>query len=265
MDSISIAVQSGLILLREGLEAILIIAALAAFLIKMDARKYLKALYSGAGAAVLASLVAAYVFITYYSGMHDDRLEAVIMLVAAGLMLYVSGWLFLRQDPKAFKAGLERSARRALASGTALSLAAIAFFAVFREGAETILFLHALAATLNGWTMAFLAGLAGAAVLLAALFIAMQWLAIRLPLRPLFVATSAFLFVMGLKFVGGAIQELQEQSLVSYNDLPLPDFLLALGFNPTWEALGSQLIIAVIAIFSTLAFYYLRPAPQAAE
>lgn len=265
MDMVSVPLQSGLILLREGLEAILIIAALAAFLIKMDARPYLKALYTGAGVAIIASLIAAFIFITYYNGMHDDRVEAVIMFTAAALMIYVSGWLFVRQDPKAFKAHLENSARRALASGTALSLAAISFFAVFREGAETILFLHAFAASGPGWGMPLVTGLIIAAFLLAVLFVCIQWLAIRLPLRPLFVATSAFLFVMGLKFIGGAMQELQEQALVSYNDAPVPEFLINMGLNPTWEAIGLQLGVAVLAIVSTLAVYWAKPSIQPAE
>ncbi len=253
MDVFSIATQSGLILLREGLEAILILAALAAFLSKMNAKSQIRVLYSGAAAAVVASIVAAYIFVLYFDGMNNDRLEAVVMIIAAGLMLYVSGWMFLRQDPKAFKQELQNSARRALLSGTALSLGGIAFLAVFREGAETILFLHALARSTAGWGPALLSGLGIATLCLIVLFASMQWLALRLPLRPMFVATSAFLFVMGLKFVGNAIQELQEKAMVSYTDAPVPDFAVSLGLNPTWEALGAQLAIALIAILGMLA------------
>jgi high-affinity iron transporter len=261
----SVAIQSGTILLREGLEAMLIIAALAAFLVRMKALKHLKALYAGAGIGILASLAAAAVFVAYFNGAHNDRLEAIVMIIAAGLMLYVSGWLFLRQNPRAWKAELERSAERALASKASLPIAAISFLAVFREGAETILFMHALAMTSGGWGIALVSGLGVASLLLAVLFIAMQWLAVRLPLRPMFIATSAFLFVMGLKFVGGAIQELQEQALISYNDAPVPGILVSLGLNPTWEALLSQLIIALLAIISTLAFYYTRLKSQTIE
>lgn len=265
MDAASVAFQSGTILFREGLEAILIIAALAAFLTKMKAADYVKVLYVGGGVGVIASLAAAVIFISFLNGAHDDRLEAVVMLVSAALMLYVSGWLFLRQNPRAWKAELERSAERALVAQASLPVAAIAFFAVFREGAETILFLHALAVTNGGWTLGLLTGLAIATVLLCALFFAIEWLALRLPLRPLFVATSAFLFGMGLKFIGGAIQELQEQAIISYNDAPVPAFFYDLGLNPTWEAIGSQVVIALVAIASTLAFYYLRPQGQAAK
>ena len=253
MDAFSIATQSGLILLREGLEAILIIAALAAFLSKMNAKSQVRMVYSGAIAAILASLLTAYIFVLYFDGMHNDKMEALVMVVAAGLMLYVSGWMFLRQDPKAFKEELHNSARRALLSGTALSLGGIAFLAVFREGAETILFLHALAQSTAGWGVALLLGLGLATLCLVVLFTSMQWLALRLPLRPMFVATSAFLFVMGLKFIGNAIQELQELAVVTYTDAPVPDFAVSLGLNPTWEALGAQVVIAIIAVLGTLA------------
>jgi high-affinity iron transporter len=262
---VSVALQSGGILLREGLEAILIVGVLVAFVVKIKASEHVKTLYAGGLAAILASCVAAYFFITRLNGVHDERLEAVVMLCAAALMFYVSGWLFLRQDPRVLKAGLERSAQRALTDNAAYSLAGVAFLAVFREGAETILFMHALALSNGGWAAsgaAIVEGIAVAAVMLVALFVAMRWLVVRLPLRPLFIATSAFLFVMGLKFVGGGILELQEMAIVSYNDLPLPDALIALGLNPTWEAVGSQIVIALLAIVSTLALYLARPAPQ---
>jgi high-affinity iron transporter len=75
------------------------------------------------------------------------------------------------------------------------------------------------------------------------------------------LVTSAFLFLMGLRFIGGAIQELQEQTVVSYTAAPVPHWLEQLGVNPTWEALGTQLIIAVIAVASTLLLKLRRP-PQ---
>jgi high-affinity iron transporter len=123
-----------------------------------------------------------------------------------------------------------------------------------------VLFLHALAKTGGGWSFGLVAGLVVATLLLVAIFYAMQKLALMLPLRPVFLVTSAFLFIMGLRFVGGAIQELQEQTVVSVTDLPIPEWLRqgldALGFNPSWEAVGIQAVIAAIAVLSTLA---LRP------
>jgi high-affinity iron transporter len=94
----------------------------------------------------------------------------------------------------------------------------------------------------------------------------MQRLAMMLPLRPVFLVTSAFLFIMGLRFVGAALQELQERTVVSYTPATLPDWLVSLGFNPSWEAIGAQFAIAAIAVASTFAIQTRKPSsPVAAE
>jgi high-affinity iron transporter len=143
----SVFVQSAVIMLREGLEALLVLAALAAYLIKADARDRLSALYTGAVLAIVASLIAAWVFQAFNNGAHSDLFEAFVILAAAALMLYVSGWLLLRQDPKAWQQYLKVKADTALAQRTGLAVGLLAFLAVFREGAETVLFVYALAKT----------------------------------------------------------------------------------------------------------------------
>ena len=246
-------VQAFIILFREGLEALLVIAALAAFLRRANAAERIAPVYAGALAAVAASVVMAWVFATYYDGNHSDLFEAAVMLAAAVLLFYMSGWMFVRQDPKAWQADLNRLAERALGAGTVLSLAGIAFLAVFREGAETILFVHALAKTANGFDASLLTGLAAAALALVAMFVAMQWLALRLPLRPMFIVTSAFLFFMGLRMVGEAFQELQEQALIPFTTEGMPAFVSDWGLsNGSWEALGTQLVILAVAVAAAL-------------
>lgn len=256
-------VQAFTILFREGLEALLVIAALAAFLRRAGAADKIAPVYLGAAAAAVASVGMAWVFETYFEGTHSDLIEAGVMLAAAALMFVMSGWLFVRQDPRAWQANLNRMAARALGAGTVLSLAGIAFLAVFREGAETILFLHALARAAAGFDGALFAGLGLAVLALAAVFVAMQWLALRLPLRPMFLITSAFLFVMGLKLVGEAIQELQEQTLVPVHDETVPDLVTTLGLNGSWEALGAQGLL-VLAALACLGLHAARRAAVAA-
>lgn len=246
-------VQAFIILFREGLEALLVIAALAAFLRRANAAERIAPVYLGALAALVASIGMAWVFATYYDGNHSDLFEAAVMLAAAVLLFYMSGWMFIRQDPKAWQADLNRLAERALGAGTMLSLAGIAFLAVFREGAETILFVHALAKSANGFDASLLSGLAAAALALVAMFVAMQWLALRLPLRPMFIVTSAFLFFMGLRMVGEAFQELQEQALIPFTTDGVPAFVSDWGLsNGSWEALGTQLVILAVAVAAAL-------------
>jgi high-affinity iron transporter len=236
------------ILVREGLEAILVLAALAAYLSKIGAEDRLRALWAGAGAALGASIAAAWVFEQFYNGMHNDIAEGVMIFAAAGLLFYVSGWLFLKQDPQAWQAYLRQQADRAVARQSQLVIASLAFFAVLREGGETVLFLHVLAKTNGGWTASLLSGIATAFVVLAILFFIIVNSTRRLPLRAVFVVTSLFLFVMGLKFVGEGLQEFQEQTLVPYDVAPGANILTTLGLNPTWEALGAQAAVLVIAL-----------------
>src|ERR671931_206969 len=139
MVMITTFLQSATILLREGLEAMLVVAALAAYIDKAGMHRRLNALYVGSGAAVVASVFAAWLFELFNNGVHNDVLEGVTILGAAVLMLYVSGWLLLRQDPRSWQQFLKSKADEALSKQTGLAVASLAFLAVFREGAETVL------------------------------------------------------------------------------------------------------------------------------
>ncbi len=263
----NIFIQSATILLREGLEAMLVITALAAYLTKVGARERLASLYAGAALAIAASFITAWLFEVLNNGAHNDILEGAVILVAAALMLYVSGWLLVRQDPRAWQSYLAAKADNALAKRTGLAVAALAFLAVFREGAETILFIHALAKTSGGWAFALVLGLVTAAAGLVLLFFVINFVAQRIPLRPLFVVTSAFLFLMAIKMLGDAVQEFQEQQLLPYDQIGGLEWLSALGLNPTVEAVATQTIIIVLAAISFLIWYrnVTRPHVSAAE
>lgn len=245
----ALALQAALILAREGAEALLIVAAVAAFLAKAGDRARLRGVFAGAGAAVLASVVTAWVFARYFEGNHNDALEGVVMLIAAGLLFYVSGWLFLRQDPRAWQGYLREQASVAADRG-GLALAAIGFLAVYREGAETILFLHALATSSGGWSFSIFAGLGAGAGVLVAAYVLIRTAAVKIPLRPLFIATSAFLFFMGLDFVGGGLKEFQELAWIPVSDAPGAAAIAALGLNPTLEVLGAQIAVCLAAALS---------------
>ena len=119
-------IQAAVILLREGLEAMLVIAALAGYLTKAGAGHRIQALYGGALAAVGASIIAAWLFAVLNSGEHSDVLEGVIILVAAALMLYVSGWLMVKQDPRGWQEYLAQKADHALSQDTVWAVGALA-------------------------------------------------------------------------------------------------------------------------------------------
>src|ERR1700721_3260552 len=157
-------IQAAVILLREGLEAMLVIAALAGYLTKAGASHRIQALYGGALAAIGASIIAAWLFAGLNSGEHSDIMEGIIILVAASLMLYVSGWLMVKQDPRGWQDYLAQKANHALAQDTVWAVGALAFLAVFREGAEAVLFINAVGTPEGGWSAGLFAGLGGATV-----------------------------------------------------------------------------------------------------
>jgi high-affinity iron transporter len=244
--------QAAVILLREGLEAMLVIVALAGYLQKVGSTHRINALYLGALAAVLASLITAWIFAVFNDGQHDDTTEGIVIILAAAIMLYVSGWLMIKQDPKSWKDFISSKADEALAQDTAWAVGVLAFLSVFREGAETVLFVTALAGTEGGWTVAIFLGLLAGAAGLVVLYIVINRLARRIPLRPLFIITSAFLFFTALKFLGDAIQEFQEQNIVSTTPLESLAWIEKIGLNPSQEALAIQFLVAlfVVAAFS---------------
>src|SRR6204780_2414760 len=241
-------IQAAVILLREGLEAMLVIAALAGYLTKAGAGHRIQALYGGAVAGVGASIVAAWLVAVLNSGEHSDILEGVIILFAAGLMLYVSGWLMVKQDPRGWQDFLAHKGDTALAQDTEWAVATLAFLAVFREGAETVLFINALASAEGGWSAGLFAGLGAATVGLVVLFYFINLIAQRIPLRPLFIITSAFLFAMAIKFIGEAVQEFQEQSILPFTQLKGLEWFDTIGLNPTVEALSAQLLVILFAL-----------------
>src|SRR4051794_13503749 len=205
--SASVAVQAALILLREGLEAILVLAAL----LRKIAPERIGAIWAGAGLGLLASLLTAGAYMAWRGGEHDDFVEGITCLLAAGLMLWTGGFLWRRSDPRAWSATLQRQAHAALsADRVPLALGLIGFLAVFREGAETALFLAALGS--EGSMAGMLAGLAVGALGLGLLWYLVIRAAVRLPLRPLFRVTSLFLLFMAARLVAAGIQEFQEQS-----------------------------------------------------
>lgn len=259
----SLMLDAGLILLREGLEAVLVLAALAAF-IGRAAPERAGALGWGAAGGLGASLVVAVLYAILLGGEHDDRVEAATCLLAAALMLWTGGWLARHADPRAWSEALKQRTGRALESNrVALAVAAIGFLAVFREGAETVLFLAALGA--EAQPLPVLAGAAVAAVLLFGFWLAIRRGTRRLPLRPLFLGTSLFLLVMAARFTAAAVQEMQEQAFVSFTPIDLPAALAAIGVPESAEALAAFLAVLCLAPIAFLSRRRAAAGPAAAE
>lgn len=234
--------SSLLILLREGLEAILVLAAIGAFVVKTGRRDAIPYLHAGWIAALalggLTWVVATYLF--SISGTNRELTEGVTALVAAAMLLYVGWWLHGKSYAQAWQSFIHGQVSSALGRRTLWAMAGVSFLAVYREIFETILFYETLwlQAGPEGRTWV-LWGLVAAAVLLLLVGGALLRYSVRLPIGPFFGATSALLALLAVVFVGNGIAALQEAgvvaaTLVNFFDLPL------LGVHPTLQGLGWQ-------------------------
>ncbi|HUL50273.1 MAG TPA: FTR1 family protein [Gemmatimonadales bacterium] len=249
--------ESFFLLLREGFEAILIIGALMAFLAKAGATERRRDVAKGAWAAVAASLATAVVVEMLFEITPGQReaLEGVTMLIATGVLFYVSYWLFSKIEAAKWNAFVKGRMTDALSRGSSFALASVAFLAVYREGFETILFYKALltsagGSTGSGGTTAVLAGVLAASLALVVVYIAINRFGVRIPMRPFFAVTSTMLYYMAFVFAGKGIADLQEAGVVPMTVLEWAPRAPFLGIYPTLESLALQGLLVVLLLFA---------------
>jgi high-affinity iron transporter len=262
LSPFNLFVQSFIIMLREGLEAILIVGALMTFLSKMGAGERKRDIHIGVGAAIGASLLTAVALETIFvlSPAHREALEGGTMVLATVVLFYVSYWLLSKMEVVKWNQFVRGKVRDALDSGSALALASAAFLAVYREGFETVLFYKALfVAGSTGGAMPVLAGILAGSVVLVAVYIGINRFGVRLPLKPFFAFTSAFLYYMAFVFAGKGIAELQEGGLISTTIVPWAPRIPPLGIYPTVESLAAQGLLVLLAIVALVWNFVLEP------
>ena len=239
-----------IILLREGLEAILVLAAVVAMLIKSDRREALPYVHAGWIAALalggLTWVIASYVVTV--SGAGREVTEGVTALLAAAMLLYVGFWMHRHSHAARWKTFLEGRVQAALSGRTLWTLASISFLAVYREAFETVLFYQAL------WVEAGPAGhLAVGAGCLAGFvgLILIAWLVLKLGLRMpvgwFFGIGSALMAVLAVVLAGKGIAALQQAGRLPVGPVDLPT-IPSLGVYPTWQGLITQLALVVLIV-----------------
>ncbi|MDR2453193.1 MAG: FTR1 family iron permease [Bifidobacteriaceae bacterium] len=253
--------ESLIVILREGFEAIIVLGAIIAYLIKSGNRQGLRTVYLGAILALVASaaLAVAINAITALSGANQEITEGVTVLIAAVMLVWVSNWILGKSDASAWTRYIEAKAAASISRGSVFSLALVAFLAVFREGAETILLYQALRARVEATQNMLWLGLGIGAVLLVGVYLAIRYLSIRIPLRPFFLGTSTILAVLAFSFAGSGIKELQEGGVVSITPVAQVPTVDLLGIYPSAETLAAQaLTLAAIAALSVFALRRVR-------
>ncbi len=253
------------IILREGFEAILVIAAITAYLARSGNLRQTRVVYLSALFAVVASVAAAiamqYVF--EISGANQEILEGAAMLLATLVLLFVSNWMFGKAESEAWKNYIEGKVQSAVQTGSAFALGAAAFLAVFREGAETILFYQAMLADVSSHGGMIWMGFGVGCLALVVIFIIARYGSLKLPLKPFFIATSVLMYFMAIAFAGGGIKELQEADVVGVTPVNFVGHIDVLGIYPTLETLLPQLFLLALVVASVI--YYRSKGKHAAR
>jgi high-affinity iron transporter len=256
--------QSFLIILREGFEAILVIGAIVAFLIKTGNRGRLKSVWTGVAAGLVASAVMAVVLQTALRNLPTSReiIEGITMLIAVVVLFSVSYWLISKVEAAKWQRFIQQKVGSALDHGGGKALAVVAFLAVFREGAETALFYQALFNDAVSLSPLFL-GIVAGAIALAVIFTLFYRFGVKIPMRPFFTVTSVLLYYMAFVFLGKGLRELQEGDAVGITVLQGMPSVPSMGIFPSVETLVAQGILILLFIFMLLRTFIPRAEIQA--
>ena len=251
------------IIVREGLEAILVIAAIIAYLTKSGNAKSLRNIYIGAIAGILASFAAA--VILYFvkqavagAGQGQEIIEGVTALIAVCVLFYVSNWMISKSEAAAWTNYIDGKVKSSLEQGSSFALAFTAFLSVFREGAEVVLFYQPM---LSGDHPGMVwAGFGVGCVVLVFVYLAITKLSIKLPIKVFFTATSILMAVMCVSFLGSGIKELAEGGVFDMTlrvpGIPENDVVQLFGIYPYLETLVPQLILSIILLITFMIAHY---------
>ena len=251
------------IIVREGLEAILVIAAIIAYLVKSGNRKSLRSVYIGAGAGILASFAAAAVLAWAKqafvgAGLAQEIIEGITALIAVCVLFYVSNWMISKAEAASWTRFIDGKVQSSVQTGSAFALGFTAFLSVFREGAEVVLFYQPMLSEGNPGMV--WAGFGVGCVLLVFIYLAITKLSIKLPIKIFFTATSILMAVMCVSFLGSGIKELAEGNVFDLTlrvpGVPENDIIQIFGIYPWLETLLPQLILSIILLVTFMIAHY---------
>ena len=245
------------VILREGFEALIIVAAVVAYLLKTGNEKRMSIVYSSLGVAVVLSFVMAWIMNLIFAGAAGQKrevMEGAVMLIAVGLLFYVGFWLLSNAGAKKWSKYIQSHVSESISAGSAKALWWTVFLAVFREGAETVLFYQALifdAKDSAGYSMIALGFVVGLAVLLVTYYV-FKIFAIKIPIKPFFLVTSTIIFYMSIVFVGKGLMEFVEGKIFVPTKIEGFPTIEWLGIYPYYESLVPQAIMISALIIGVI-------------
>ncbi|MBQ3379965.1 MAG: FTR1 family iron permease [Clostridia bacterium] len=261
------------IILREGLEAILIVGAMVAYLVKTNNKSGTRYVYLGAVIALIASVGLAILLYSITSSTSNsipqEIVEGVTALVAVVVLIYVSNWMISKSESEAWTNYIAGEVSASASKGKMWALGFTSFLAVFREGAEVILFCQqyfSRAGSMNNGYLAVFGGIAVGLAAVAIIFVIIRKFGVKLPLKPFFMATSILMAVMSIAFlgsgmfelfldgrlaetIGGVVQDLAG-TIPALSWMNGNDVLAFFGIYPTYITLVPQIILLAVTIIT---------------
>ncbi|MBO5573542.1 MAG: FTR1 family iron permease, partial [Clostridium sp.] len=250
-SGIAVFLGSFAIILREGLEAILIVGAIIAYLIKSGNKEGVRPVYIGSAFAVVCSFIMAGILNHLLSKsaeyhMSQEIIEGIAALTAVCVLFWVSNWMVSKAESAAWTKYIEGKVAGSASQGNLFALGFTAWLAVFREGAEVILFYQPMLR--EDHPEMVWAGFITGCIVLVFVFLAIRYLSIRLPLKPFFMGTSILMAAMAISFLGAGIKELMEGGVLDNFELALssPPWLSWIPYNDTLDVLGIYPLVGTI-------------------
>ncbi|KGQ52664.1 iron permease [Gallibacterium anatis 10672-6] len=245
------AIDAMLILLREGLEALLVVMALVSALRVANRPQGYKWVGGGVIAGLVLSLVAAFalqrLFPSSSSGTNREIIEGAVGIVAVLMILTIGAWLHSKSSLNAWQAYIKKHMNKALTTGSFISLFALSFLSVFREGAETILFYVGILPNIS--TESFALGVGIAVILLVILAVVILKSSVKLPVPTMFKILTWVLYILGFKILGVSVHALQLTAVLPTTIIDILPNIEWLGFYATLQTIIAQLVyIALILL-----------------
>jgi len=236
-----------LIILREGFEAILIVTALIAYLVKTGNRDKLGVIYNSVGVALLASVVTAVLvkWVFQVSAASQEVLEGATMLVATVVLLSMSYWV-ISKPSREVGSYLKETVGRSLSSGSLKARWFASFLAVSRGSGNRAVFQAPPSAPTRrpGRHRRRLRVAPG----LAVIYLLMRLGAMRLPIRPFFMVTGVLLYAMAFIFAGKGVMELVEGNVIEPTLIAWVPEIQFLGVFPYLQTLLPQIALVLAAL-----------------
>ena len=248
------AFDAMLILLREGVEALFIVMALVTTLKAAKMRKGLKWVYGGSFAGIVASLLIAYIlqiaFPAVTSGTNREIIEGAVGIFAVIMMILIGIWLHSKSSVKKWNTFMESQMQTVTKTGSFLSMFVLSFLAVFREGAETILFYVGILPRISSFD--FVLGISLALLVLVVIaFVMNKASQFFLPHKVFFILTW-MIYALAFKMTGVSIHALQLTNMIPNHLIAGIPSIDILGIYPSWESLAGQALFILVVILVTI-------------